>query len=92
MWSAIERNCRTIYGYGHLNDVEKGGVDNRAESFFFAETLKYAYLLMKDEKIVDFTKQLFNTEAHPLHIYAFLVCWTSVLPPSNYDLRQVFNI
>ena len=65
----IERECRTTYGYGHLRDVrKKGSIDNRAESFFFAETSKYAYLLFKDEKIVDLVKQVFNTEAHPLSI------------------------
>ena len=66
MWSSIERECRTRYGYAHLSDVRrKGSINNRAESFFFAETAKYTYLLFKDEKIVDLAKQIFNTEAHP---------------------------
>ena len=43
-------------------------MNNRAESFFFAETAKYTYLLFKDEKIVDLAKQIFNTEAHPLSV------------------------
>lgn len=69
MWSSIERECRTNYGYGHLRDVrKKGSIDNRAESFFFAETSKYAFLLFKDEKIIDLVKQVINTEAHPLSV------------------------
>ena len=70
MWQAIEKNCRTKYGYGHLRDVrDDKSIDDRAESFFFAETAKYAYLLFKDEKIVDLTKKVFNTEAHPLSVF-----------------------
>ena len=69
MWSNIERNCRTKYGYAHLSDVRRPSAqDDREESFFFAETTKYAYLLFKDEKIVDLTKKIYNTEAHPLSI------------------------
>jgi hypothetical protein len=35
------------------------------ESFVFAETFKYYYLLF-DPKAVDFDAVTFNTEAHPL--------------------------
>lgn len=70
MWQSIEKGCRTKYGYGHLTDVRRSSsIDDRAESFFFAETAKYAYLLFKDEKIVDLTKKVFNTEAHPLSVF-----------------------
>ena len=69
MWEAIEKNCRTNFGYGHLKDVRvPTSIEDRAESFFFAETAKYAYLLFKDEKIVDLTKQYFTTEAHALSL------------------------
>lgn len=70
MWQAIEKTCRTKYGYGHLRDVRKASsIEDRAESFFFAETAKYAYLLFKDEMIVDLTEKVFNTEAHPLTVF-----------------------
>jgi mannosidase alpha-like ER degradation enhancer 2 len=36
------------------------------ESFFLAETLKYAYLLLADETTIDLDAAVFNTEAHPL--------------------------
>jgi hypothetical protein len=36
------------------------------ESFFFAETLKYLYLLYAPRDTVDWQKFVFNTEAHPL--------------------------
>lgn len=69
MWTNIESSCRTKYGYAHLKDVRiPKSYDDREESFFFAETVKYAYLLFKDEKIVDLTKQVITTEAHPLAV------------------------
>lgn len=41
------------------------------ESFFLAETLKYLYLLFADDQtILPLDKWVFNTEAHPLPIYA----------------------
>ena len=70
MWKGIDTYCRTTYGYAHLADVRKEtSKEDRAESFLFAETLKYLYLLFKDEKIVDLTKQVYNTEAHPLKVF-----------------------
>jgi mannosidase alpha-like ER degradation enhancer 2 len=36
------------------------------ESFFFAETLKYLFLLFAPPETLDLTKVVFNTEAHPL--------------------------
>ena len=68
MWSAIEQSTKTAYGFGHLQNANNPhSKENNMESFFLAETVKYAYLLLKDDKIVDLTKQVFNTEAHPLH-------------------------
>ncbi len=36
------------------------------ESFFFAETLKYLYLLFAPESTLEFDSVVFNTEAHPM--------------------------
>jgi mannosidase alpha-like ER degradation enhancer 2 len=36
------------------------------ESFLFAETFKYFYLLFATPQAVDFDHITFNTEAHPL--------------------------
>ena len=40
------------------------------ESFFLGETLKYLYLLFADEHEFNLNQWVFNTEAHPLPIYA----------------------
>jgi len=41
------------------------------QSFFLAETMKYAYLIFHEDKI-DLGKWVFTTEAHPLKIHSFI--------------------
>ena len=57
-------------GFGALRDVnvQHSGVDDRMESFFMAETLKYLYLAQDPDHPIDLTKYVFNTEAHPMKI------------------------
>ena len=55
---------RVDAGFAHLSDVRTGEKDDGMESFFLAETLKYAYLLA-DPSALDFDGVVFNTEAHP---------------------------
>lgn len=43
------------------------GKDDVQQSFFIAETLKYAYLTFSDEDL-PLSKWVFNTEAHPFPI------------------------
>ena len=72
MFSAIERYCRTDAGYGGLRDVNKPfqKPDDKMESFFLAETLKYTYLLFDPETPIDLlNKHVFNTEAHPMRTF-----------------------
>ena len=58
-------------GYGSINDVTVGSKeevtfrDDKMESFFLAETLKYLYLLFADDDVIDIRDYVFNTEAHP---------------------------
>ncbi len=54
-------------GFAHLKDVRTGEHDDAMESFFLAETLKYAWLLARPDA-VDFDGVIFNTEAHPLSL------------------------
>lgn len=70
IWEAIDKYCRAGSGYGSLRNVNNrnGGVDDRMESFFLAETIKYLYLAQDPDKPVDLMKAVFNTEAHPLTI------------------------
>jgi mannosidase alpha-like ER degradation enhancer 2 len=66
IFQRIARWCRTAVGYAHLRDVRTKELSDDMESFFLAETLKYAYLLFAPPATLDFHAILFNTEAHPL--------------------------
>ncbi len=58
--------CRTEAGYAMLKDVTTKEKSDRMESFFFAETLKYLFLLFSSPDTLQFDKVIFNTEAHPI--------------------------
>lgn len=71
-FQSIEKYCKTGIGYGALSNVQdtSGKPRDSTESFFFAETLKYLYLLQDPDTEVDILhKHVFNTEAHPLRIF-----------------------
>ena len=68
MITDILTKCRTKSGYAEMKDVRTLELSDSMESFFLAETLKYAYLLFAPEKTLDLGKVVFNTEAHPLRI------------------------
>lgn len=44
---------------------------NVPSSYFLAETLKYLYLLFANEDLLPLDKWVFNTEAHPLPVFAW---------------------
>jgi len=63
---SLTKYCRTDVGYAALSDVAAKIKKDEMESFFFAETLKYAYLLYAPSETLDLSKVAFNTEAHPI--------------------------
>jgi hypothetical protein len=65
MFDNIVKYCRTQDAYAAIKDVRTMEKRDYMESFFFAETLKYAYLLFDDSGKLNFDKVIFNTEAHP---------------------------
>jgi hypothetical protein len=65
MFENLVKQCRTDVAYAALKDVRTGEKRDYMESFFFAETLKYAFLLFDESGKLDFNKVIFNTEAHP---------------------------
>ena len=66
MFEDLVKHCRTDVAYAGLKNVETKEKTDYMHSFWFAETLKYFYLLFADEKKVDLKKVVFNTEAHPI--------------------------
>ncbi|CAN6988975.1 unnamed protein product [Brassica oleracea var. botrytis] len=70
IFQAFEKNSRIESGYVGLKDVNTGAKDNKMQSFFLAETLKYLYLLFSPPSVISLDEWVFNTEAHPLKIVA----------------------
>jgi mannosidase alpha-like ER degradation enhancer 2 len=58
--------CRTEEGYAALKSVITKEKSDSMQSFLFAETFKYFYLLFAPPRTLDFNRVIFNTEAHPI--------------------------
>jgi mannosidase alpha-like ER degradation enhancer 2 len=65
-FDSLVKCCRTDVGYAALSDVATKTKKDEMESFFFAETLKYLFLLYAPPDTIDLSKVVFNTEAHPI--------------------------
>ncbi|XP_073937056.1 mannosyl-oligosaccharide 1,2-alpha-mannosidase IC isoform X2 [Castor canadensis] len=67
---ALEKYCRTEAGFSGIQDVYSSipNHDNKQQSFFLAETLKYLYLLFSEDDVLSLEDWVFNTEAHPLPV------------------------
>ena len=66
MWRDFVKYCRNDVGYAALKSVITKEKTDSMQSFLFAETFKYFYLLFASPKALDFDKIIFNTEAHPV--------------------------
>ncbi len=66
LWRDFVRHCRTDEGYAALKSVVTKEKNDSMQSFLFAETFKYFYLLFSPPDTLDFDKVIFNTEAHPI--------------------------
>lgn len=66
MFEDFVRYCRTDAGYATLASVVTKEKADEQQSFLFAETFKYFYLLFAAPDVLDFDRIVFNTEAHPL--------------------------
>src|SRR5437773_972942 len=66
IWQDFVKYCRTDEGYAALKSVVTKEQADSMQSFLFAETFKYFYLLFASPKTLNFDKVIFNTEAHPI--------------------------
>ncbi|KAL2063044.1 hypothetical protein VTL71DRAFT_6116 [Oculimacula yallundae] len=74
---AIRDNCKVGSGFAELIDVNQpngGGHNDFQESFLFAETFKYAYLIHAPDNVWQVehngkNEWVFNTEAHPFKVW-----------------------
>ncbi|KAK0707508.1 glycoside hydrolase family 47 protein [Lasiosphaeris hirsuta] len=73
---AVNRTCAVGSGYSSISNVNipgGGNYSNFQESFWFAEVLKYSYLIHAEDAVwqvqADHTNQfVYNTECHPIRI------------------------
>ncbi|KAK4048589.1 mannosyl-oligosaccharide alpha-1,2-mannosidase [Microbotryomycetes sp. JL221] len=72
IFQAFEKHCRLAEGgFASVLDVDEVPVrhEDRMETFWLSETLKYLYLLFSDGDVLPLDKYVFNTEAHPLPVF-----------------------
>ncbi|KAL2144813.1 hypothetical protein VTI28DRAFT_8475 [Corynascus sepedonium] len=78
-WDAFQRineTCRVGSGFSSIKDVnapDGDGFDDFQESFWFAEVLKYSYLIHAEDaswqvKADNTNEFVYNTEAHPIRV------------------------
>ena len=68
MFNSIIRHTRTDIAHAGLDDCTTPGIppkQDRMESFWLAETLKYFFLIFDEPGHVSLDDYVFNTEAHP---------------------------
>jgi len=66
LWRDFVKYCRTDEGYAALKSVVSKDKADSMQSFLFAETFKYFYLLFAPPETLNFNRVIFNTEAHPV--------------------------
>jgi hypothetical protein len=66
LWRDFVKYCRNDVGYAALKSVITKEKSDSMQSFLFAETFKYFYLLFARPTALDFDQFIFNTEAHPV--------------------------
>lgn len=66
LWRDFVKHCRTEVGYAALKSVLTKEKSDSMQSFLLAETFKYFYLLFAPPTTLEFSKVIFNTEAHPM--------------------------
>ncbi|TFK24297.1 mannosyl-oligosaccharide 1,2-alpha-mannosidase [Coprinopsis marcescibilis] len=71
IFQAIEKHCKVESGgYATVINVDENPaqLEDKMETFFLSETLKYLYLLFSDSNTIPLDRYVFNTEAHPFPI------------------------
>jgi mannosyl-oligosaccharide alpha-1,2-mannosidase len=63
----LVRHCRTPIAYSGVLDVRQNPAkqNDSQQSFLFAETFKYLWLLFADPNVLSLDQYVFSTEAHP---------------------------
>lgn len=70
-YSDILKYCKTANAFSSIADVRTKQQQNGLPTYFFAETMKYFYLLFTPDTGLNTAEYVFNTEAHPFRIADF---------------------
>ncbi|KAF2714210.1 glycoside hydrolase family 47 protein [Pleomassaria siparia CBS 279.74] len=68
MFLGVQKASRTKFGNGQILDITADPPllpEDKMESFWLAETLKYFYLIFSPPDMIDLDDWVLNTEAHP---------------------------
>ncbi|CAG8110868.1 unnamed protein product [Penicillium salamii] len=67
MFQHIDKATRTKYGHSTIKDIRhsKPRFEDKMESFWLAETLKYLYLIFSEPDHISLDEYVLSTEAHP---------------------------
>jgi len=69
IFRSLEQYCKVPSGFSGLTDVNApGSFNDSQQSFFFAETLKYLYLIFSEKDKFSFDTHILTTEAHILEM------------------------
>lgn len=81
----ISTKFRHQCGFGGYQNIVTGEPQDRMESFFLGETLKYLYLLFDEDNELHTSRSnyIFTTEAHPF--------WLTNKMKSDYNNKKYFN-
>ncbi|GAA6028046.1 hypothetical protein JCM8097_001846 [Rhodosporidiobolus ruineniae] len=72
IFQAFVKHCRLPEGgFASIRDVDQVPVvyEDRMETFWISETLKYLYLLFSEPDLLPLDRYVFNTECHPLPVF-----------------------
>lgn len=64
----LQQFTRTPCGFASITDIKTKKLEDRLDSYFFSETLKYLYLLFDPQNIYNSEDFVFTTEGHPIPI------------------------
>ena len=67
----IVKYCKTDIAFSAVEDVQTMEKRDYMATYFFAETMKYFYLLFGDDELFGFDHHIFSTEAHPFNTEMF---------------------
>ncbi|PPR02348.1 hypothetical protein CVT24_011692 [Panaeolus cyanescens] len=76
IFQSIEKHCKVERGgYATVVNVDENPArqEDKMETFFLSETLKYLYLIFSSSDVIPLDKYVFNTEAHPLPIFDSII-------------------